>query len=250
MNRLHDFFRYCIEIFSKPGLVLIVLSLSACASSSSSGAQNGRVPSGYYRVQAGDNLYRIGLRHGQSVIALQRLNGLSNPHEIEVGQLIRVRGGTQSKPSRVSKATTAVPTDHRRSSGLSSVKHYPTPVVPSIALQWPVRGAILRAYNGTTQKGIDIGGARGVPIKAAAAGTVLYAGDELRGYGRLILLQHSSSTMTAYAHNDSLLVRKGQRVTAGQSIATMGDSGTEGVKLHFEVRVNGKAVNPTRYLPQ
>ena len=103
-------------------------------------------------------------------------------------------------------------------------------------------------FNGQTQKGIDIAGARGTPIKAAAAGTVQYAGDELRGYGRLILIKHSNSTITAYAHNDTMKVRNGQAVQAGQVIATMGDSGTNTVKLHFEVRINSQAVNPLRYL--
>ena len=105
-------------------------------------------------------------------------------------------------------------------------------------------------YNGTTQKGIDIGGSRGTPVKAAADGKVLYAGNEVRGYGNLILIRHNSTTLTAYAHNDSLRVRKDQTVKAGDTIATMGDTGTNRVKLHFEIRINGKAVNPLPYLPK
>lgn len=205
---------------------------------------NGSAQNGYYRVQRGDTLYRIGLRFNQDVNTLVRWNNLANPHAIEVGQLIRVR-----------KPTTA-----SGSGNSSSIKRQPgrvapkpdtgttTTAAPDIRLRWPVQGKVISTFNGQTQKGIDIAGSRGTPVKAAAAGTVQYAGEELRGYGKLVLIKHSNSTMTAYAYNDSLKVVNGQKVQAGQTIATMGDSGTTGVKLHFEVRVNSKAVNPLHYL--
>lgn len=233
-------------------ILFAALGLSACASDTTRSAAP--APEGYYRVQRGDNLYRIGLRFNQNVNTLMQWNRLRDANAIEVGQLIRVRsaGAAATTPSKTKKPTTP---SRRKPAGTAPSRTPPTALppaagVPSVALQWPVRGTIISTYNGTTQKGIDIGGTRGTPIKAAAAGTVLYAGDELRGYGRLILLRHSASTLTAYAYNDSLRVRKGQTVKAGAVIATMGDSGTQGVKAHFEIRVNGTAVNPQRYLPR
>ncbi|WP_239403186.1 peptidoglycan DD-metalloendopeptidase family protein [Snodgrassella communis] len=203
---------------------------------------SGSAHNGFYRVQRGDTLYRIGLRFNQNVNTLVRWNNLANANEIEVGQLIRVR-----KPASVSGRPTGVKPPSGRVARESEVVTTGT-AAPDIRLQWPVRGTVISRFNGQTQKGIDIAGSRGTPVKAAAAGTVQYAGDELRGYGKLVLIKHSNSTMTAYAYNDSLKVRNGQSVQMGQTIATMGDSGTTGVKLHFEVRVNSRAVNPLRYL--
>lgn len=235
-----------IRRFSLYLICCLAIALSGCKSSGSVNApvMSASAQNGYYRVQRGDTLYRIGLRFNQNVNTLVRWNNLANANAIEVGQLIRVR-----KPVGGSRKNTV----KKQSSG--NVVRQPAPVavsnaVPDISLQWPVRGRVISMFNGQTQKGIDIAGNRGTPIKAAAAGTVQYAGDELRGYGRLILIKHSNTTMTAYAYNDSLNVRNGQRVQAGQTIATMGDSGTSGVKLHFEIRVNSQAVNPMRYLPE
>ena len=124
--------------------------------------------------------------------------------------------------------------------------------VNRLTLQWPVdngKNSIIRGYDNATNKGIDIGGTLGQSVKSAAAGTVLYVGEEVRGYGKLILISHSDFSITAYAHNDTILVQKDQKVAAGQPIATMGNSDTDGVKLHFEVRMNGKAVDPMQYLP-
>ena len=220
------------------------LLLGGCANNNPAKApvMNGRAQNGYYRVQRGDTLYRIGLRFNQDVNTLVRWNHLANPHAIEVGQLIRVR-----KPNSVSGGSAGVKPQPGRVTPKPDTGTTIT-AAPDIRLRWPVKGKVISTFNGQTQKGIDIAGSRGTPVKAAAAGTVQYAGEELRGYGKLVLIKHSNSTMTAYAYNDSLKVVNGQKVQAGQTIATMGDSGTTGVKLHFEVRVNSKAVNPLRYL--
>ena len=207
--------------------------LSACAGSASTGP----VPEGHYRVQPGDNLYRIGLRFGQSVNTLARWNNLRDTSQIEVGQVLRVRSGSSGSANR--------------SAGSSSRTATTVAPVNRLSMQWPVADGsrnIIANYNGTTNKGIDIGGTRGEPVKAAAAGKVLYVGEGVRGYGKLILINHNSSTLTAYAHNDALHVQKDQTVRAGQTIATMGSSDADRVKLHFEVRINGKAVNPMPYL--
>jgi lipoprotein NlpD len=117
---------------------------------------------------------------------------------------------------------------------------------------WPVNGKIIDNFSLSDggNKGIDVAGTRGQPILATADGRVVYAGNALRGYGNLIIIKHNDDYLSAYAHNDTMLVREQQQVTAGQKIATMGSTGTSSARLHFEIRYKGKSVNPLRYLPQ
>ncbi|PMM21112.1 peptidoglycan DD-metalloendopeptidase family protein [Vibrio breoganii] len=117
--------------------------------------------------------------------------------------------------------------------------------------EWPTKGRVVSKFSSGEQgnKGIDIAGQRGQSVISTASGSVVYSGSALRGYGNLIIVKHNDDYLSAYAHNDSLLVHEGQTVSAGQKIATMGSSGTSGVKLHFEIRYQGKSVNPERYLP-
>ncbi|EDP58094.1 peptidoglycan DD-metalloendopeptidase family protein [Vibrio sp. AND4] len=116
---------------------------------------------------------------------------------------------------------------------------------------WPTKGRVIKNFSAGEQgnKGIDIAGQRGQPIVSTAAGTIVYSGNALRGYGNLIIVKHNDNYLSAYAHNDRLLVSEGQSVKSGQKIATMGSSGSKSVKLHFEIRYQGKSVNPKRYLP-
>lgn len=200
--------------------------LTACASN-----QTKPVPEGYYRVQAGDTLYRIAKRYGQNVQTLAAWNNLSNSSKIEVGQVLRVHRNAAANPSA---SRSVMP-------------------VNRLQLQWPVdngSNSIIQRYNGVTNKGIDISGYRGQTVKAAAAGQVIYVGEGVRGYGKLILISHNTSTITAYAHNDNILVQKDQNVSAGQPIGNMGSTDSDQVKLHFEVRINGKAVDPMTHLPR
>ena len=213
--------------FKKILLAAAALVLAACSTAPSSGP----VPEGHYRVQSGDTLYRIGQRFGQSVQTLAAWNNLNDPTKIEVGQVLKVRQTDRQQPN-LKESRPVAPTNR-------------------LTLQWPVSNGganIIGHYNGSSNKGIDIAGEQGSPVRAAAAGKVLYAGEDVRGYGKMILLSHNSSTITAYAHNDSFAVQKGQTVEAGQTIAAMGSTDTDRVKLHFEVRINGKAANPMQYL--
>ncbi|MBD2825738.1 murein hydrolase activator NlpD [Xenorhabdus szentirmaii] len=118
--------------------------------------------------------------------------------------------------------------------------------------RWPAEGKILENFSDSQggNKGIDIAGSRGQPVLSTASGKVVYAGNALRGYGNLIIIKHNDDYLSAYAHNDTMLVREQQDVQAGQKIATMGSTGTSSVRLHFEIRYKGKSVNPLRYLPQ
>ena len=214
-------------------LISTIAVLAACAGNNTS--SNRAVPDGYYKVRPGDTLTQIAKRYGQNVNTLVAWNNLPNASQIEVGQVLRVR-------RHVASRNTA--TQQRQATAV-------TPPINRLSLQWPTDNAsssIIQRYNGTTSKGIDIAGTQGQQIRSAAAGTVIYVGEEVRGYGKLILISHNEYTITAYAHNDTLLVQKDQKVQAGQVIATMGSSDTDSVKLHFEVRLNGKAVDPLPYL--
>ena len=126
------------------------------------------------------------------------------------------------------------------------------PIASNVAWQWPTSGNIIQGFSNTDggNKGIDISGSRGQAVKAAASGRVVYAGNALRGYGNLIIIKHNDDFLSAYAHNDKILVTDQQEVKAGQEIAKMGSSGTNNVKLHFEIRYKGKSVDPVRYLPR
>ncbi|OOF36553.1 murein hydrolase activator NlpD [Rodentibacter heidelbergensis] len=126
------------------------------------------------------------------------------------------------------------------------------PIASNIAWQWPANGNIIQGFSSADggNKGIDIAGSRGQSVKAAAAGRVVYAGNALRGYGNLIIIKHNDDFLSAYAHNDKILVSDQQEIKAGQEIAKMGSTGTNSVKLHFEIRYKGKSVDPIRYLPR
>jgi lipoprotein NlpD len=122
---------------------------------------------------------------------------------------------------------------------------------PVSSWKWPAKGRVVNKFSSGEQgnKGIDIAGQRGQAVVSTASGSVVYSGSALRGYGNLIIVKHNDDYLSAYAHNDKLLVTEGQTVSAGQKIATMGSSGTSQVMLHFEIRYQGNSVNPERYLP-
>lgn len=125
----------------------------------------------------------------------------------------------------------------------------PAPAAGTIKFAWPARGPLIAPFNESANKGINIGGAQGDPVKAAADGRVVYAGNGLRGYGNLIIIKHDATYLTAYAHNSALMVKEGDSVTRGQKIAEMGSTDAPRVMLHFEVRQQGKPVDPMKYLP-
>lgn len=214
------------------------------------GFENAGKP-GYYTVKPGDTLLRISMDNGQSMQDVARWSKVDNPNRIEVGQVLRVAPpsdgeGVVVKP--VSKQTVVVATATAPASASSSV---PKPAVADGDLNWlwPANGAVIAGFDEVKNKGLDIGGTAGEPVLAAADGRVVYVGAGLRGYGNLIILKHDNVFLTAYAHNQALLVKEDQSVTRGQKIAEMGNSDSDRVKLHFEVRRQGKPVDPAKYLP-
>ena len=154
---------------------------------------------------------------------------------------------TNNTPSTPATTTTQVETTNNTPVNANVV----APVASNIAWQWPTQGNVIQGFSNTDggNKGVDISGSRGQAVKAAANGRVVYAGNALRGYGNLIIIKHNDDFLSAYAHNDKILVSDQQEVKAGQEIAKMGSTGTNAVKLHFEIRYKGKSVDPVRYLP-
>lgn len=235
------------------------------------GAENAGQP-GYYTVKPGDTLIRIGLENGQNWRDLMRWNGLENPNVLEVGQVLRIvppapvvaqapATGVVVRPIPSSTLTTgtggavAAPAGAASSQvvpGTGSVAAPPSsaPVNDEeLAWIWPVPGSVLAGYDEAKNKGIDLGGKAGDAVLASADGRVVYAGSGLRGYGNLIILKHNNTYLSAYAHNQALLVKEDQTVRKGQKIAEMGSSDADQVKLHFEIRRQGKPVDPAKYLP-
>jgi len=227
------------------------------------GSENAGKP-GYYTVKPGDTLARIGLEAGQSYREIARWNGLDNPNRIEAGQVIRVVPPGQiddpvvTKPVASGKIMAAPLPAAGASAAVPARPVTPTPVAiaapalsdEDITFIWPAKGEIVTGFDeAKNRKGVDVGGAAGDPVLAAADGEVVYAGAGLRGYGNLIILKHNKTYLSAYAHNQSLLVKEGSSVRQGQKIAEMGNSDADQVKLHFEVRKLGKPVDPTKYLP-
>lgn len=244
------------------------------------GAENAGKP-GYYTVRPGDTLIRIGLETGQNWRDIQTWNGLVNPNVIEVGQVLRVVSPepvvAAAPPAAVSPTTAPVappaPATATQPIAASSAQGRPlteptTAAAPAPApaaaatpapapaagedlrFVWPANGPVIDPFDEARNKGVGIGGRAGDPVIAAADGRVVYAGAGLRGYGNLVILKHNNTYLTAYAHNQSLLVREDQNVKQGQKIAEMGSSDTDRVKLHFEVRRQGKPVDPLNHLPR
>lgn len=220
--------------------------------------------SGQHVVARGETLYSIAWRYGIDVRGLGRTNGMAAPYTIYPGQVLRLKGASAGRieppvksPGRQEKAraSTVVPA----AAGNAKSRVVTTPETQSVIdrkrypyrWQWPATGNTLRAFSltGKVHKGIDIQGNLGEPVRAANSGQVVYAGSGLVGYGKLLIIKHDEHYLSAYGHNRTLLVSEGEWVKVGQQIAEFGDSGTDRVKLHFEVRHDGKPVSPERVLP-
>lgn len=249
-------------------IFLIVISgITACISAPSYDkntlSKSPKRPS-IHKVVSGDTLFSIAWRYGFKYQDLAKYNNISTSYRIYPGQIIRLPGSfvAASASARSTKSNDNAPKSSVSTYSKNSRSKYQTntiskstkPVLQTGAIiwLWPSKGAILRHFSGATtlNKGIDIGGKLGEPVLAAASGQVVYAGSGLRGYGKLLIIRHNDTFLSAYAHNNRLLVKEGDFVKAGQRIADMGSSGTDGVKLHFEIRRDGTPENPLTYLPK
>ncbi|MCE4053503.1 peptidoglycan DD-metalloendopeptidase family protein [Pseudomonas sp. Au-Pse12] len=235
--------------------------------------QRPTVTTGEYAVRRGDTLFSIAFRYGWDYKALAARNNIAEPYTIHPGQVIRFDGRTGTAPATVvtstqsSASSSSKTTVIRRPVGTTTApataattspasKPAPAPVAPAgpapTGWGWPSNGVLIGKFssNGSLNKGIDIAGDLGQPVLAASDGTVVYAGSGLRGYGELVIIKHNETYVSAYGHNRKLLVREGQQVKVGQTIAEMGSTGTDRVKLHFEIRRQGKPVDPLQFLPR
>lgn len=259
---------------------------AASRAGATSKGEDGRL---HYTVKKGDTLYRIALENGQNYSDLIAWNSLANPHDIKVGQVLRVSppdaatsAGTSAvaSPSGVSlrplgsPSTANAPSGNNKNGPRADKRPYseaalaelqknepsntaavaqrkvPEPVVvDDIVWTWPADGKASAHFDDKKNKGVDFLGKAGQNVYAAAAGTVMYAGSGIRGYGNLVIIKHSNNFLSAYAHNQSILVKEKQVITKGQKIAEMGNSDSDVVKLHFEIRQQGKPVDPMKFLP-
>ena len=218
---------------------------------------------GYYTVKPKDTLIAIGLETGQSHKDIARWNNLENPNKIEIGQVLRVAPPVIENTTAVTMPVTSSSVVATTVAPGAPAKAASAPAAPPTATAaatgpddlgwiWPSDGSVIAGFDEGKTKGIDIGGASGDPVLAAADGRVIWAAageGTMRHYGNLIIVQHNKTYLTAYANNSTLLVREDQRIKKGQKIAEMGNTGTDRVKLHFELRRMGIAVDPTKYLP-
>lgn len=227
------------------------------------------------QVQRGDTLYGIAFRNGIDVRDLAEWNSLSAPYTIYPGQRLRLyprdgASGTATRPVTTetrptSPSTTAAPGTTATKPATAPATTTPTSTPPApkpapiasapasdIRWRWPADGALLSRFVGgePTKQGIDIAGASGASVKAAADGVVVYSGAGLVGYGELVIIKHNDAWLSAYGHNRARLVNEGAIVKAGQQIAVMGRTGAPRDMLHFEIRHNGKPVDPLLYLPK
>lgn len=200
-------------------------------------------------VRRGDTLYSLAKENDLSVARLAAINGLSKPYVINPGQVLRLKGKPVVRPVQAVAQTTTrrnitVPVAASAVSAVDTNR--------KVDWQWPVKGKVIARFNKSQNnaKGIDIAGSEGKPVKAASSGKVVYSGNGLISYGNLVIIKHSRSYLSAYAHNKKLLVKEGETVKAGQKIAEIGKTGVEKPKLHFEIRKNGKPVDPLDYLPR
>ena len=229
-----------------------------------------RVPvSNYHIVKRGDTLYAVSRRYGISPQQLATYNGLNPPYGLNVGQKLLLSGRSTAGSSYASSKTATTKPTYISASNTSSRNNYASAAPASkntantlsatvsksrkTKFIWPVRGTIISKFGtigkGRANDGINIKAAQGTAVKAADKGSIAYAGNELKGFGNLILIRHDDGWITAYAHNEKLLVKKGQRVVRGEKIATVGATGgVNSPQLHFEIRAGKNPVNPTAYL--
>ena len=267
-----------------PLLIVACAGLVACGTSETQAPIEDRsmtsVPArapagpGYYTVMKGDTLYRISKANNQKVTDLVAWNNLSNASEINEGQVLRIappgaEGAAPVQTASVSEGdrdvqpiteTKTAPTAEKQAYSESAVAGSSAAAATATATGasreaggvvwgWPASGKVLRGFSEGQNKGIDIEGTKGQKVLAAADGRVIYSGT-MNGYGNLVIIKHNDDLLSAYAHNNTNMVAQGSAVTRGQQVAEMGSSGTDSVKLHFEVRRQGKPVDPLGYLPK
>jgi lipoprotein NlpD len=249
-------------------ILIIFCLMSSCTSNRGAKVdeRSGRLtPKGkVHTVSIGETLFSIAWRYGVDLKKLAEFNAIKPPYTIYPSQKIRVdlrtgngqniNTGNTNSAVKNSQGKGGVSGNYRsgKGSSISSKSTNNTALQSAPKWQWPSSGKLIALFQGDTglNKGIDLGGKLGEPVLAAASGRVVYAGSGLSGYGNLLIIKHNETFLSAYAHNDEISVKEGDFVKAGQRIADMGSSGTDRVKLHFEIRSEGSPVDPLKFLPK
>ncbi len=262
-------------------LVLVAAALAGCggwspapeeSATRASGARNAPKRPSAYTVRRGDTLYSIAWRFGFDYRQIAAWNGIRAPYTIYPGQRLRLTrpprtpatqtaqrsssGAAQSgKPRATPKKSASQPVSSEKTSSGTTLKKSGKPAAkggnaPIKRWHWPTRGKVVTSFSKSGGKGIDIAGKLGQPILAVSDGDVVYSGSGLIGYGQLIIVKHNKRYLSAYAHNNKILVKEGDTVKGGQRIAEMGRGGSNRALLHFEIRRDGRPIDPMRYLPK
>lgn len=231
-------------------LASLVLALSGCAGD---GLVDGVFEPDIYIVRPGDTLYSIAWRYGLDYRQLQRWNDIENPRLLQIGQRLRLSPPDPSaRAGGTPVAARATPSpEAERPPAPEPSDQAPDRAAGPQQWQWPVPGPVIGTFEDglVVGHGIDLGGELHTIVRAAASGEVVYSGDGLQAYGRLVIIRHGEDFLSAYAHNSRLLVEAGQHVAAGEPIARMGKTDSGRVLLHFEIRREGTPVDPLNYLP-
>ncbi len=239
------------------GLLLGVITLSGCATGSHFDRWAGQEASAI-GVRPGDTLYSIAVANDLDWRDVARWNGIRNPRDLRAGQILRLTPPGQTARAAANTTTQAVPhqpSATKPTSQSASTRSNASVSSQGVAWQWPVNGRVLSRFidQSKQQKGLILAGQIGEPVRASAAGEVVYAGNGLPGYGNLLIIKHDSTWLSAYGYNRSLLVKEGQSVQIGQVVATMGRRDGRAKdktgSLLFQIRRDGKPVDPMAYLP-
>jgi lipoprotein NlpD len=239
----------------------VAIFVNACAHESAPviNKSPSRVIPEAYEVKQGDSVYNIAWSVGLDYLDIVKWNGLKAPYAIKPGQVINLRESVvkttalSTEPSNIKQSAIATELPPRQAAPVTKAVPAAAPAVgfskTPAKWNWPAEGKLVGKYAPSKgSNGIQIAGADGSAIKATAAGEIVYVGEGLRGYGKLIIVKHSPKFLSAYAHNRDILVNEGQAVKSGERIGRMGNTGAESTMLHFEIRVDGKPVDPLQYL--
>ncbi|EKU36897.1 MULTISPECIES: peptidoglycan DD-metalloendopeptidase family protein [Acinetobacter] len=268
-NRVHSQKDKIMKIMMLSVVVGFTAVMAGCASKPqiNNSSRYAMAPN-YYTVRSGDTLSGIAMRYGLDYISIAEMNDIPAPYRIYVNQSLRLKKGSSprtvstqvmAQPEQIKRQTIALPTTQpvtpvtQPSTTAPSTNTTVTSVAPNSSLRWikPTNGPVIQGFNlANNVKGIRYGGNQGDPIYAAADGQVVYAADGLKEYGNLVLIKHIDGYISAYAHNSKMLVKSGDNVTAGQKIAEMGSTGASQVMLEFQIRLDGKPINPINLLPK
>ncbi|MCU4409971.1 peptidoglycan DD-metalloendopeptidase family protein [Acinetobacter sp. IRS14] len=267
-NRVHIQKDKIMKIMLLSAVVGFTVAMAGCASKPqiNNSSRYAMAPN-YYTVRSGDTLSGIAMRYGLDYISIAEMNDIPAPYRIYVNQSLRLKKGSSprtvstqvmAQPEQIKRQTIALPTTQpvapvTQPSTVPSTNTTVASVAPNSSLRWikPTNGPVIQGFNlANNVKGIRYGGNQGDPIYAAADGQVVYAADGLKEYGNLVLIKHIDGYISAYAHNSKMFVKSGDNITAGQKIAEMGSTGASQVMLEFQIRLDGKPINPINLLPK